>query len=530
MVLGNDRLMQILRRIASIPLEDLRDSVFDLTPYASEERFRFINCDAFIDKRLLEIYEITELPDEGPDTLYSTVSYVWFGLTATADALRRDGSFRVYCGTHSDGMEREDGGPISMKVLEYACMQSTGSGVTYLWLDRLCIMQTSRRDKLWQIGRMYNVYEGCRECIVLPGGLQRLASVYEETSWASRAWTYQEAILTWDYATVLTKDWHRPKGEQHWLVEGECHWQYLHQLFVEGSDFLSNRTEGQGDEGDEGGAGGRKGGCLILGTDGRALDILRRIVEYKSWNLLAEESGDEMIKENTLRQLVLQGVAMRVSSRPVDMVFSVLGLVGVEEHFRERTKDFGENDRFAATLALIEAYLRLGTSTDVDNHSTLVDVPLWKRIERVEAAMPSKQEEQGGHDTTPIPSLQQLAYLLDGTPDQVANAMGWTAAPLSEWRYEVSMTEDEPDERASAIAREIPAETLLRAYRSEAARVDVPVEVDGEGIIELRRTLDPRSPFESAKHSDARFLLGWSLRLGGHPYIRFYRLNIAHVF
>ncbi|KAJ7310165.1 hypothetical protein DFH08DRAFT_675019, partial [Mycena albidolilacea] len=89
----------------------------------------------------------------------------------------------------------EDGGQISLKVLEYACRWASNSGSSYLWLDRLCILQTSKQDKVWQISRMYDIYDGSEQCVVLPGGLQCLASVFEETSWADRAWTYQEAIV-----------------------------------------------------------------------------------------------------------------------------------------------------------------------------------------------------------------------------------------------------------------------------------------------------------------------------------------------
>ncbi len=53
--------------------------------------------------------------------------------------------------------------------------------------------------------------------------------------------------------------------------------------------------------------------------------IMRRIMEYLAYNQSVEEDDDteeEQISEHAIRQHLLQGVAMRTSSRPVDMVFS----------------------------------------------------------------------------------------------------------------------------------------------------------------------------------------------------------------
>ncbi|EKM55707.1 uncharacterized protein PHACADRAFT_61990, partial [Phanerochaete carnosa HHB-10118-sp] len=135
--------------ILTLALDKLRDTTVNLQEYATEERYRFIDCTAFIDQGVLRILETTVLPAD--PNFYTTVSYVWFGLLSPAEELSKSGSFRVYCGKRSDGSLREDGGPISIKVLEYACRWSSRYSAPYLWLDRLCILQTSRRDKSWQI-------------------------------------------------------------------------------------------------------------------------------------------------------------------------------------------------------------------------------------------------------------------------------------------------------------------------------------------------------------------------------------------
>lgn len=517
-----------------MPLDTLRDKILDMTPYACEERYRFIDCRSLVNDRTLKILETRALPPA-----YSTISYVWLGLSSSLSALQEDGSFRVYCGTRSDGIPKEDGGPISMKVLEFACLMSAQSSASYLWLDRLCILQTSLRDKHWQINRMYDIYEGCQECFVLPGGLQRLASVFDETTWADRAWTYQEAIITWEYALVLTCDWHKSIEEQHWLVEGKCHWQYLHQLFLEGGGLLSAQTIKDNAAEEDGPEDGLQEPRLILGRNGPALDILRRIMEYKSFNHLCEE-GEEAIDEQIIGQLVLQGVQMRVSSRPVDMVLSILGLVGVQEYFSTRLGDFEQNERFHATLALVEALLRReagdGDEGEGEGRSTLVDVPLWATLERNVSTSGEDESAKGQWiDQDSLPSLRELAEIFDGALERPGvpqtSEKKFKVVPLPEWHYGVTLNEDDPEGRAIDIARKIPEMDLMRAYHGEKDRIIL--EHEDEGIIELCKTLDLKRKFQLEEEFDSLcelFVFGWSLRLQGPPYIRFYKLDVSSYF
>lgn len=82
-----------------------------------------------------------------------------------------------------------------MELLRILCELSVEQGADFLWLDRLCVRQMDREDKARQIVRMYDVYKFCRVCVVVPGGLQRLVGVGEETPWITRMWTLQEALV-----------------------------------------------------------------------------------------------------------------------------------------------------------------------------------------------------------------------------------------------------------------------------------------------------------------------------------------------
>ncbi|PBK61041.1 hypothetical protein ARMSODRAFT_1090021 [Armillaria solidipes] len=152
--------------------------------------FRLVNCAAFIDSNELQIVEFPDISFDAPITSYNSppsfaaVSYPWRDLQLPPGT--NTPSFSIDGATHADN--------ISIDVLHTACIATRKlSSCIYLWLDRLCVLQTSKADKNWQIQRMYRIYSACNLCLVLPGGLVRLAGLVEPTLWADRAWTLQEA-------------------------------------------------------------------------------------------------------------------------------------------------------------------------------------------------------------------------------------------------------------------------------------------------------------------------------------------------
>ncbi|KDQ09374.1 hypothetical protein BOTBODRAFT_58724 [Botryobasidium botryosum FD-172 SS1] len=501
-----------LKLIFSKPLNSLRGCTLDITSYASEERYRFIDCSAFVERDTLQIVETTTLSFG-----YTAISYVWGGLDADPEMLRKDGSFHVYCGVRSDGTLREDGGPISFKALGYACRWSLGVSAKYLWLDRVCIMQTSRVDKNWQITRMYDVYESCTECVILPGGLQRLASVFEETTWASRAWTFQESIVTWRYAVVFTSDWHDARAA-HWLIPGECHWQYLTDMLIESEHLLRPPLDEALNKDFK--------PCLIFGRDGAALSNLARTMEYLAYNEICEE-GEETISEHNIHQLLLQSVQPRISSRPVDMVFSIMGLVGVSL----QSERFDETDRFHATLALVDAMLREDTESDGGN--TLIDIPLWAYPEAIAELVEGELPREETGSSTGFPDLQELAAMMDLSehPQQSAGR-AHSKLKILPSNYDADLTEDSPEEHATALAHKIPSSYMLDAYHGGQRVI---FRHEEEGIIELCRTIDIKAQRTDGESWHLQTLadlvvFGWSIRAEGHPALRVYKFDISALF
>lgn len=99
-----------------------------MTSTATPQRYHLLDCNTFIEQRVLQIDEFTNFPS----VPYSAISYVWRG-NGVEDARR---AFSVEGARDADA--------ISINVLEHAVVASVQLGAEYIWLDRLCIMQTSR--------------------------------------------------------------------------------------------------------------------------------------------------------------------------------------------------------------------------------------------------------------------------------------------------------------------------------------------------------------------------------------------------
>ncbi|KAI0709791.1 hypothetical protein C8Q76DRAFT_568806, partial [Earliella scabrosa] len=169
--------------VLDIPIPTLDGATVSLTESGTAERFRLLDCDAFLDSRVLRVVEYEHFTPA--ELRYAAVSYPWRDLQLAEGTSPSLGCFGVHGAEHAD--------PITIGVLHTACIAARKLGVSLLWLDRLCIMQSSKADKRWQIAHMFTVYKHSDPCLVLPGGLVRLARLDEPTTWIDRAWTLQEA-------------------------------------------------------------------------------------------------------------------------------------------------------------------------------------------------------------------------------------------------------------------------------------------------------------------------------------------------
>ena len=264
-------------------------------------------------------------------------------------------------------MGAEDADPIGLDVLVDTCAASLACGASYLWLDRLCIMQTSKQDKRWQIREMYRMYTFATVCVVIPGGLRFLVPFSEETQWIHRGWTLQEVVAPPSVAVLFS--WTHGAGEVHVNIHGEDKHgrieivtprasammgleQVLGVCSVGYFDFIPDAAE----EATatlliEAALFGKPPSDVSQGkilTDIRLPNVAALSFAAANW-IDTDEMRDACIWQCAL---------VRTSSRPVDMVFSIMGILGVTLD----PSDFAVDDRLGATIALAREILRQGRS------------------------------------------------------------------------------------------------------------------------------------------------------------------------
>ncbi|KAH9886222.1 hypothetical protein C8Q73DRAFT_795404 [Cubamyces lactineus] len=315
----------------------------NLTDSATIGRVRLIDCDQYLEHDTLVVHEFFDFPT--PNHPYAALSYVWRGNAVDESTV----------GPRFSVAGAADGDPVGILALKHACAAARRYGVKYLWLDRLCIMQTSKDDKAWQITQMFRIYKESAASIVFPGGIQRLMNLDEPTTWINRGWTLQEALAPPRVEVVYA--WRHGSGMYHGvfrgdireLVPGQSAITPLRELLAlngfRSTTFFPSSTGTP-----------IPFRTTIFGlptdaSDARPVvpDKTTEVVIFMLKNALA--SGGETFDERA--PAIWRSALFRASSRPVDMVFSIMGLFGVALDPRE----FRADDRLGATLTLMRAIL-----------------------------------------------------------------------------------------------------------------------------------------------------------------------------
>ncbi|KAI1808578.1 hypothetical protein F4811DRAFT_548582 [Daldinia bambusicola] len=330
----------------------------DILSRATPERYRLVDCADAVSNRNLRILEFSEFPR----VPYAALSYVWRGNRPADESTFRTDEFSV--------VGAEDADPIGLGVLCDACAASLACGASYLWVDRLCIVQTSGRDKRWQIREMYRIYTFCIVCIVAPSGIRFLVPFSEETDWIHRVWTLQEVVAPAAAAVLFA--WSHGAGESCVKVSGETSYGRI-EVVTPGTsammglpNVLEICTCGYFDftpDGQEKAATPIRTEAVLFGrpqTDSKSGSIITgdRSIRLPHVTALGFAAANYLDTEEMRDYCVWQCAFVRTSSCPVDMVFSIMGLLGVMLDPSEFSKD----DRLGATIALARGILRQGRS------------------------------------------------------------------------------------------------------------------------------------------------------------------------
>lgn len=245
-------------------------------------------------------------------------------------------------------------------------------------------MQTSEDDKRWQIEHMFRIYKDSTVCLVFPGGIQRLVRLNEPTSWIHRGWTLQEALAPPSVEVVYA--WRHGSGMYHGryrgnimeLIPGESAITPLRELLGLNAFGITNFFSS---------AGGVHttfqtsifGAPTDSSTDLRAERRTEDVLFMLKSSLPSAGSEKSF---NVFAPSIWRSALFRASSRPVDMVFSIMGLFGVTLD----TRAFDKEDRLGATIALMQTILRqggraswLGMAPYLPPHPQLSTYPIFPR-------------------------------------------------------------------------------------------------------------------------------------------------------
>ncbi|KAL0563981.1 hypothetical protein V5O48_018078 [Marasmius crinis-equi] len=352
--------------IFCMPIQDIRNTTLDIAEGATPRRFRLVDCYRLIHEDELCIYEFEQIPAA---VSYAAVSYVWQGNPLSSDWEEELGTFSI--------KGAEDGDPISLDVLE-----SVGKAISlglqfvvgpFLWLDRLCILQTDKSDKAWQISHMHQIYKSCMVCVVLPGGIGHLVRLDEETGWIHRGWTLQEALVPEKVVVLFL-------FSRNFFDEGDVVDKVLEDC--ENCDKQNFAPLQRGEQTPH-------PYLKVMKKFGRAawipLDtLLESALDNIGWEMTNMPPPDKMSNNPSIlggytecellqmartastasyegrqewrEQAIWRASFIRTSSRPVDMVFSIMQLFGINLD----TTKFEKDDRLGATIALASEILGRG--------------------------------------------------------------------------------------------------------------------------------------------------------------------------
>lgn len=328
---------------------------FDLSGKATAQKYRFVDAESLLERNSLDIYEYKELPS----IPYTTVSYVWDGVSKQKDAPPPVG-FSV------QGKGKLAGDPITIEVIQLACRAAVARGTKLLWVDRLCLVQSDENDISWQFKVMHNIYAESRFCVVIPGGLIRLTTLHEVTPWINRGWTLQEAVAPPNVEVMFLWDrgglWAKPvAGESSSIGEitpitNSCAIAPLGLLLdccITGSLHLTKEPTSSDTE-------KLKDAVTIFGVrsdqfTSETTTALPSVAMLAT--ILSKRLGRTKETEDRYYHCLWKCMLMRTTRDPCDLIFSAMGLFDVDPL---ESKDFYKNDCVLPAIALAKRILDKG--------------------------------------------------------------------------------------------------------------------------------------------------------------------------
>ncbi|PCG89079.1 Heterokaryon incompatibility [Penicillium occitanis (nom. inval.)] len=393
--------------LTSDPFAKSDNSIWSYDEYANVPRtagaFRVIDVSALLDNDpKIYLYEWTDIRYANPSTStaagdhlrrlkrspedrYLAVSHVWSRGDEVDEALTNfKGPDLIYIET-SGKPEK-----ISWVGLKEIAQAAHELDVTWIWLDFFCIDQVDKDDleKGLEICIMADIYTWAHCVLVMIGGVAAVQGIKGKTAWMDRAWTLQESIVNKENTYVYMK-W--PRGLrflQHPTIPS-ISWplRFVGRVPNSKLDYRLVRLEHLLDISDLSSHIPQAKGMVVLdGNQSIANDSPRRA-------LRAALSSNNMIKYAG----VWRSMFMRTSSKPVDVVYSIMGIFGLQiDPFRKnRSSTFLFEDLARKTAAISNigpAWLTIGgiMGSDIPYNKASGIIPMFPHTEP--ANKPSKNK------------------------------------------------------------------------------------------------------------------------------------------
>lgn len=310
---------------------------------------------------------------------------------------------------------------VGLEQVAQACKHVTGGPVKYFWLDFLCLDQVTKKndlEKQYQLCIMGSIYESATAVITMIGGIAYAQGVTQRTAWMDRAWTLQESIL--NSQTYICVKWPTSKPNVQKPGKPGKYWKFTtinwkhklspptDSLYLISLQDLLDLTDAQP--------------LKISGVPHVSiLDGMTRNAGYVPRRALrACLSADNRIKHTG----VWRSMFMRTSSKPVDVVYSIMTIFKIRVDPYRKNRDpafvFADLARKTAAIAKIgPVWLTLGgiTGSELERHPDSLLIPQFPHTDKANVPSSNTPPKMSFKDpTTKVRRWDWVGYHLDDSP------------------------------------------------------------------------------------------------------------------
>lgn len=338
---------------------------------------------------------------------YAAISHIWENSFEVDNAFEdaKDQTDRIKVITKEIDEDTEpESKAISWRGLIQAARAAHYKKADYFWLDFLCLDQLGGDDneKELQIALMASIYRNACSVIIMISGVVAVGDISDQTGWIDRAWTLQESLVnykqgdeTYVYVKLPKKlattfRGHDGNDINFEKVEGDDCLLTFRDAFNLADTELSQHFEPKATK--------PVYATILNGRVKNSGEVPRRVLFAALFaNGTAPKRATKMGRDrarNTARNTAIwRSMFLRQSSNEVDIVYSLMGCLGLEiDPFRNaRTPTFLFNDlaRKAAVSPLVGPLWLVtagvnGSRIPQHNHSRLI--PQFPHTEPNEAS------------------------------------------------------------------------------------------------------------------------------------------------